>query len=168
MRQSKKTPKKKVAKKKSLGGRPTKFSKEIKRQLKILAEKGFTDKEMADVIGITEQTLNNWKKRSVTFFESLKDWKKIADSKVEKSLYERATGYEHEEDKIFNDNGVPLIVPTVKRYAPDPTAIIFWLKNRNPEEWRDKQDLNIAGKDGERLNLAVEFIDSEEEQNKGS
>jgi hypothetical protein len=31
---------------------------------------------------------------------------------------------------------------------PDTTSIIFWLKNRNPEEWRDKmvQEMQWASK----------------------
>ena len=141
------------------GGRPTKLTKEIKRQIEILAKKGFTDAEMADVVGVTEQTVNSWKIKDTSFFESLKDWKLIADSDVEKSLYQRATGYEHSEDKIFNDNGEPLIVPTIKRYPPDTTAGIFWLKNRKPKEWRDKTEVdqntkmtvNISKEDAEVL-----------------
>ena len=128
-------------------GQPSKFN-DYKELLIKLAKYGLTDKQMADVIGVTEQTINNWKLRNADFFESLKENKKIADAQVVKSLFERATGYSHEEDKIFNDNGKPLIVPTVKHYAPDTTAAIFWLKNRDPENWRDKQDLELAGKDG--------------------
>ena len=49
-------------------------------------------------------------------------------------------GYEHKEDKIFNNNGEALVVGTTKYYAPDTTAAIFWLKNRQPELWRDKPE----------------------------
>jgi transcriptional regulator with XRE-family HTH domain len=120
--------------------RPSKFNAEVKRQIKQMALKGWTDSEMAELLGVTEQTFNNWKKKHKPFFESLKDWKREADHKVVKSLYDRACGYAHQEDKIFNDNGEPLIVPTVKHYPPDTTAMIFWLKNRLPGEWRDKQE----------------------------
>ena len=111
-------------------GQPTKLTPKMKKQIKFLAEKGFTDKEMANAVGVTEQTINNWKKQQPKFFESLKDWKKEADRNVERSLYERACGYEHPEDKIFNANGEPLVVPTTKHYPPDTSAMIFWLKNR--------------------------------------
>ncbi len=104
-----------------------------------------TDKQMADVVGVSEQTINNWKLKDPNFLESLKAEKEIADARVERSLFERATGYSHAEDKIFNDNGTPLVVPTVKHYAPDTTAAIFWLKNRKPREWRDKQDIEHSG-----------------------
>ena len=66
------------------------------------------------------------------------DWKAVADHRVERSLYERACGYSHTEDKIFIHEGKPIIVPTVRHYPPDPTSMIFWIKNRQPEQWRDK------------------------------
>lgn len=125
-------------------GQPSKFEK-VKDIVIRLAKYGLTDKQMAEVIGVTEQTVNNWKKANPSFFESLKSEKEIADAKVERSLFERATGYSHAEDKIFNDNGQPLVVPTIKHYPPDTTAAIFWLKNRKPAEWRDRQDIEHSG-----------------------
>ena len=125
-------------------GRPSKFE-QVKDMLYKMASYGMTDKQMADVVGVSEQTVNNWKLKDPNFLESLKAEKEIADARVERSLFERATGYSHAEDKIFNDNGTPLVVPTVKHYAPDTTAAIFWLKNRKPREWRDKQDIEHSG-----------------------
>lgn len=125
-------------------GRPSKFE-QVKDMLYKMASYGMTDKQMADVVGVSEQTINNWKLKDPNFLESLKAEKEIADARVERSLFERATGYSHAEDKIFNDNGTPLVVPTVKHYAPDTTAAIFWLKNRKPREWRDKQDIEHSG-----------------------
>ncbi len=140
-----------MAKTKRKPGQPTKFSDEMQRQAKLLAEKGFTDKEMSEVLGITQRTFNNWKKANPEFFHTLKIAKDMADRKVERSLYERACGYSHEEDKIFNDSGKALIVETVKHYPPDPTSGIFWLKNRQPDKWRDKLDHEHTGKDGKEL-----------------
>ena len=125
-------------------GRPSKFE-QVKDMLYKMASYGMTDKQMADVVGVSEQTVNNWKLKDPNFLESLKAEKEIADARVERSLFERATGYSHAEDKIFNDNGTSLVVPTVKHYAPDTTAAIFWLKNRKPKEWRDKQDIEHSG-----------------------
>jgi len=124
-------------------GQPTKFNKEVERQALLLAAKGFTDKEMAEVLNITEQTFNNWKKAHPKFFESLKRAKVIRDSRVERSLYERACGYEHPEDKIFCNNGKIVTQETTKHYPPDPTSMIFWLKNTQPKKWRDRQELDV-------------------------
>lgn len=127
------------------GGRPTKFTEDLQKQMKFLCEKGFTEKELAEALLIDISTITKWKQKFPKFFTSLKDWKAEADKKVEKALYERACGYEHPEDKIFNANGEALVVPTVKRYAPDPTSMIFWLKNRQPEKYRDKIDHKHSG-----------------------
>jgi len=129
----------------NMAGRPTNYKKEYDEQAYKLCLLGATDKEMADFFNVKEQTINNWKKNHPSFFESIKRGKIVADANVAKSLYHRALGYSHPEDKIFNDNGEPLIVPTVKHYPPDPTAAIFWLKNRKPAEWRDKRDVQVEG-----------------------
>lgn len=122
------------------GGRPSKYKEEYITQAYKLALLGATDKEMAEFFGIAERVLNRWKKVYFEFSQSLKKGKVMADANVANRLYQRALGYKHREDKIFNDNGQALIVPTVKHYPPDPTSIIFWLKNRQKEKWRDRID----------------------------
>jgi hypothetical protein len=109
---------------------------------------GVTDKEMADIFGVSEVTFNAWKKEHPEFLKSIKEGKEYADANVASRLYQRALGYSHPEDKIFNDNGEPLIVPTIKHYPPDSVAAIFWLKNRRKDQWRDKQEHELTGKDG--------------------
>lgn len=101
---------------------------------------------MAKIVGVTEQTFNNWKKSYPSFFESLKDWKAEADKKVERSLYERACGYFHPEEKIFTYEGGVIRADTIRHYPPDPTSMIFWLKNRQPDKWRDKQIEDMGDK----------------------
>lgn len=123
------------------GGRPSKYKEEYAEQVKILCRLGAIDKDLAEFFDVSEQTINAWKQRYPAFLESLKEAKDIADNAVEMALYKRAIGYEHEEDKIFNQNGEPLIVPTIKHYPPDTVAAIFWLKNRRPEQWRDKAEI---------------------------
>lgn len=121
-------------------GQPTKYKPEFENQALILAEKGFTDKEVAKVFGVCEDTINNWKKAYPQFFESLKKGKEIADQKVVQSLYQRALGYSHPEIHITNYQGVIEKTNIIKHYAPDTTACIFWLKNRDPEKWRDRRE----------------------------
>ncbi len=135
--------KRKKSKRKS--GQPTKYKPEYENQALILAEKGFTDKEIAKLFKVTEQTINNWKKQFPQFFESLKAGKKIADQKVVQSLYQRALGYSHPEIHISNHQGIVTKTNTIKHYAPDTTACIFWLKNRDQTNWRDKLDHQHSG-----------------------
>lgn len=58
-------------------------------------------------------------------------------------LYQRATGFSHPEEKVFLYYGKPKVVPTTRHYPPDTTTAIFWLKNRDKENWRDKHDIAI-------------------------
>jgi hypothetical protein len=63
--------------------------------------------------------------------------------RVERSLYERAVGYNYEATKIFMPAGrdKPVYAPYIEHVPPDVTAGIFWLKNRDPQNWRDQQNI---------------------------
>ena len=142
----------------SILGRRTTHKPEYNKQAYRLCLLGATDKDLAAFFQVTEQTINNWKKDHKDFFESLKDGKEIADAKVGEKLFQRATGYEHQEDKVFcNSSGEVTVVPTTKHYAPDPTSMIFWLKNRRPDLWRDR--VEHTGADGK--DLIPEMTDAE-------
>jgi hypothetical protein len=66
---------------------------------------------------------------------------------VERSLYQRAIGFEYDAVKVFNAKGRPLVVPYRHVVPPDVTAQIFWLKNRRPERWRDVHKYEHGGVD---------------------
>lgn len=105
---------------------------------------GVTDKQLSEFFGICEATLNNWKNDHPSFLESLKQGKGQADAMVAKSLFKRALGYSHPETKIATRDGqITDTLDVEKHYAPDPTAAIFWLKNRQPEIWRDKKEVSF-------------------------
>lgn len=129
-------------------GRPTSYKPEYCEQAYKLCLLGADDKRIADFFDIAESTLNNWKIEYPEFMESLKNGKEVADAAIAASLYHRAKGYSHEAVKIFNDQGRPLEVPYTEHYPPDTTAAIFWLKNRQPKQWRDKQDIDHQSSDG--------------------
>lgn len=130
------------------GGRPTKYRAIYAKQAKQLAKLGATDRELAQFFEVSEVTLNAWKIQYPKFLKSLKLGKEAADGRVEQSLYHRAMGYSHPEVHVSNFQGQITLTPLVKHYPPDPTACIFWLKNRKPKEWRDKIDHAVTGKDG--------------------
>lgn len=122
-------------------GRPTQYKEEYNEQARKLCLMGATDKDLADFFDIAESTLNLWKTKHERFVESIKEGKRLADATVAEKLYHRAIGYQHEETKIVSYEGqVTDQVNVIKHYAPDPTAAIFWLKNRQPEKWRDKRE----------------------------
>lgn len=139
--------------------RPTKYKPEYVEQARKLCAKGFTDIDLAEFFEVNESTINEWKKKQPAFSKSLKDGKVEHDNNsVVKSLLQRATGYSHEEDRILanpKDPQKPIIVKTTKHYPPDATSMIFWLKNRQPEDWRERQDIMVSG-DSKPLEITFE------------
>lgn len=124
-------------------GRPSKYKPEYVEQARNYCALGATDAEIAKFLDVNEATVNRWKTRYPEFCEALKDGKMVADAAVTESLFRRATGYSHEYEKIFVHEGEPVRVATTKHYPPDTTACIFWLKNRRPQLWRDKQEVDL-------------------------
>lgn len=130
------------------GGRPSLYKPEYAEMARKIALLGATDAELAEVFGVGETTLNEWKNIHVEFSEALKKGKMIADSDVADRLYRRAMGFEHPDVDLRVVNGVIVETPITKMYPPDTAAAIFWLKNRQKDKWRDKVDHEHAGKDG--------------------
>ncbi len=126
-------------------GRPTSYRKEYAEQARKLCLLGYTDVELADFFQVSERTLNTWKKDFPEFLQSTKRGKDIADADVAEKLYKRALGYTHKSVKIFNNDGVPLKVEYTEHYPPDTQAASLWLRNRQPNKWRDKQDIEHGG-----------------------
>jgi hypothetical protein len=123
-------------------GRPSKANDAILKEAIRLASEGKTDAQIAKEVGVTKTTVQNWKKKHPDFFDLLKKSKKSADQKVETSLFQRACGYSHPSEKIFlTKDGTVVRAPFIEHYPPDPTSMIFWLKNRDRERWRDKQEV---------------------------
>lgn len=118
-----------------------------------LAALGKTEAEIAEGLGVAFKTISNWKRRSPEFLRRLRLGRAAANGRVERALFERAIGYEHPEDKIFlGKDNKPVIVPTIKHYPPDTLAAMSWLKNRDQENWKDKQEIEHSG------NLTVEVV----------
>ena len=138
-------------------GRPSSFKPEYVEQVRKLCLLGATDPELADFFGVSISTVKNWKRAHPDFLSALKAGKLQADAEVAQRLYRRALGYSHRAVKIltvargYNQGSDVVEHPYVERYPPDTTACIFWLKNRRPEQWRDKPD----GPGGDHLADAI-------------
>ena len=137
-------------------GRPTKYKPEYAKQAYNYCLLGATDKELTQFFEVSKQTLNTWKKSQPEFMDSLKKGKAVADGRIAEALYNRALGYEHKEDKIFQHQGEAVVIPTIKHYPPDTTACIFWLKNRRPDLWRDRQEIKHEA--GEPNEIEVRIV----------
>jgi hypothetical protein len=131
---------------KNKGGRPTDYKTKYNKQAEKLCKLGATDKEIADFFEVNVSTINVWKLKFPKFKESIKKGKIEADANVSDSLYKRALGYSHREEKCFQHNGEVITHKTTKHYPPDTAAACFWLKNRrrNTEghRWKDSQEID--------------------------
>lgn len=128
------------------------------------ARDGLTDEQIAKNIGVSRSTLNEWKKKYSDISDTLKKGKKIVDYEVENSLLNKCFGYNAKVLKNvkvkrieYNENGYKMkeyeeIIEVYDEiHVPaDTTAQIFWLKNRNPEKWREKPQ-NSSNNDDESV-----------------
>lgn len=133
-------------------GRPPKYRDDFARQAAKLCSLGATDEDLAEFFAVNPRTIRRWKVEHEAFCGALRLGMDLVDDQVERSLYQRAVGYSCETVKIFTHQGQVIRAEYREHYPPDTTAAIFWLKNRRPEQWRDKQDLNHSG------NLTVELV----------
>lgn len=115
------------------------------------ARNGLTDEMIAHNIGITTTTLYDWKKKYPQFAEAVKRGKEVVDIMVENALLKSAMGYKYDEvvkERVFDyETETSIVVEvkhTTKEVAPNPTSLIFWLKNRKPEAWRDTKNIDAA------------------------
>lgn len=125
-------------------GRPTDYKPEYADQAKILCDRmAATDDDLAAFFGVTTRSISNWKVKHQEFFLAIAESKGPANERVKQSLYKLATGYHYMEieHKVV---GGKLRAIEVERYVP-PNAVAqtFWLKNREPDQWRDKQELEV-------------------------
>ncbi len=121
-------------------------------QIGAWARNGLTDEQIAGNMGINVATLYRWKIKYCDICNVLKKNKAIVDYEVENALLKRALGCSYTEtikERRLNENTGEYEITNVKEVLreviPDTTAQIFWLKNRRPDLWRDKKDIDVEG-----------------------
>ena len=87
------------------------------------ARDGATEKQIAEALGISQNTLINMKNQYGDVSEALRKGKEIVDYAVENALLRKAL-------------------------SGDTSAMLFWLKNRRPDKWRDLKEVNANLQDG--------------------
>jgi len=112
---------------------------------------------IAQEFGVSRMTIHNWRKRYPEFADAMMEGKELADAKVEDSLYRRAIGYDYKENhEEYNEGEDGKIygrkVKVIDKHVmPDVQAAIYWLTNRQRDRWKARQQLEVMGKDGEKL-----------------
>lgn len=135
------------------GGRKPKYTEWLEPdgliRIQGWARDGLTDEQIAHNMGIATGTLYEYKKQFSEITDAIKNGKEVVDRMVENALFKKSQGYSYIETKReIDSDGKVKETTTRKEVPPDTTAQIFWLKNRKPDEWRDRRITEITGKDG--------------------
>lgn len=141
-------------------GAPTKYRDEFVEQARKLALLGAIDEEIAAFFDVHFTTLYEWKLVHPEFAEAIKAGKLIADAEIASSLYHRAKGYSHDDVYPSSYEGQVTLTPIVKHYPPDTQAASLWLRNRQPQKWRDKVEIDLTTKT-EPSEMTIEQIRAE-------
>lgn len=137
-------------------GRPTKFNDSLESVAIALAEKGHIDREIAEIIGVSESALNEHKKRNKEFHESLKQAKSEHDNAVvEQALLKRAIGLTVKETQTRSVDGKLVKTVIEKELPPDSAALTLYLRNRMPDRYnKERQSLAIGFEDHIGMTIA--------------
>jgi hypothetical protein len=111
-----------------------------------------------DAVGVTDRTVRNWFATYPEFAEAFKYSAAAFDERVERSLAERALGYEFDSEEIKVIDGHVHRIPVRRRFPPDVGAATLYLTNRMPHKYKRMVDLHTTGDKIENTELIVEEI----------
>lgn len=127
----------------------------------LIQEDSYTIAEICKMVHIAESTYYDWKAKKPEFSEALKKAEAVFNDMVvaeaKRSLLKQIKGYTVTEKKTVTQDtgkkdehtGKPIV--KVKEHSviekhiqPNVAATIFALTNRDPENWKNRQDTNIS------------------------
>lgn len=156
--------------------RQTKYDTHVQPRLEEVAawcRDGYTDEDISKLLGVAYSTFREYVKAKPALSAALKRNKAIADIRVEESLYEKATKRTIVKQvplklkRTYIEDGYVLteeyveVTEIEEEIPPDTTAMIFWLKNRKPNEWRDKRDIEHSGEITNNVNALNNLSEDE-------
>lgn len=144
-------------------GRPSAYRDEFPELARKFCLLGATGDQLAQMFDVSSTTIDTWMATKPEFADAVKAGKRVADATVADSLYRSACGYEHESEEIHVVGKQIVRVPIIKKYPPHPTSMIFWLKNRDRANWRDKVDVEhntpLRSLSDEKLEAALAAVE---------
>jgi hypothetical protein len=120
------------------------YRAEYARQAKAACKLGASNTDLAALFDKSRRTIDNWLVQYPSFAKAVKLGRKMADGRVTGSLYQRAMGYDYEAEEIKVVEGQVVRVPVMKHVPPDPVCLQFWLTNREPDRWRNRQEVAVS------------------------
>ena len=106
---------------------------------------GATNADLAKFLNVGDRTIDYWLARKPSFREAVNEGKMAADATAASRLFSRVLGYDHKAVHFATVQGELVEREYIKHCPPDVTACIYWLKNRQPNHWRDKREVAIEG-----------------------
>ena len=135
----------------------------------LIAADSYTVAEICEKAGISESTFHDWKTKKPEFLESIKKaqdkFNELIIAEAKKSLIKMIQGYTVQEKRVVTidtgkkDRGKKPILKIKehsvvdKHYQPVPTAVIFALTNRDPDNWKNRQDTKVSADVGIKSHL---------------
>lgn len=155
-----------VRRKKTTKRAPRTTGNDVKRRLNLSAieqlyASGLINRQVAEACGVSERTLHRYKHDEEVMAVVMRG-KKKANDRIIQSLFKRATGYDYAEvtmepvmairqtdgvkEKVMLTEEQKVTKTVIKHIPADQSAIVFWLTNREPDDWKNKVDVESGGK----------------------
>lgn len=101
-------------------------------------------KEFCEFLELASVTFNAWCKNYPSYRKAVWAWRDVATSEIEVAMAKRAIGFKKttRRDVVTKTGQVETLINETY-YPPDPTAAQFWLKNRAPNDWQDKKEIDV-------------------------
>lgn len=145
-----------------------KLTEEFKKIAIELAKKGYLDKEICEYTDVNINTFYSWKQKNPDFAEALRKAKHKINDKIEAQAYKRAMGYMVTETKTItgiNEEGEEEVIRVEKlnKHIPSDTKVLMMLlKNRMPERYRDKKEIELSGEVNGTMNINLATLSDED------
>ena len=147
-------------------GSPLKYKDWVKNESNLIlveawVRDGYKESEIAEKIGITSKTLSVWKKTYPEFKACFERGREVIDYMVENALLKAALGYTVEESEVVigypdkNGNRRSKVTTTRKHVPGNVTAMLAWLNNRKPNEWKRNRDTMITEEGDKQITVKI-------------
>ena len=135
--------------------------------LRGLARDGYTDKEIAEKMGVRPQTLQSYRAKSPELDAAIREAKEVVDYRVEAALLKAATGGTVTESKVMLMYKEGKLIQTVRERTvrdqpPNVLACQTWLYNRQREKWKRNRDHEITVEEDKSINITIKRAGGEE------
>ena len=120
----------------------------ILEEIKEYAREGCTLEQIASRLMVNRSTLYKWSRKFPEVNDVIREGNRVADDRVEESLYDMCFPHEEREIIIEKDPQTNQVIKQVIRTKHVPAnfqAIQYWLQNRRRDDWKSHQSLEFHG-----------------------